>query len=93
MNEYAFLFKDQIHPGVLLNAQGPLSGTIITGVTYKAGVYYLIISARNENVIKSFIDTCASDGLKFSWIDIDNPFDGCYMFDKNSKLISDKQPG
>lgn len=88
MNEYAFLFKGQIHPAVLLNAQGPLEGTIITGVTYRAGVYYLIISAKNNNVIKNFIDKCANDGLKFSWVDIDSPCSEHYMFDPSSKFVS-----
>lgn len=79
--ECAFLFKGAINPLALVFAQGALSSTLILGVVYKAGVYYVTIGATSMNVIESYVNKCAGGGVVFEKLDIDNPtFAACYMY-------------
>ena len=79
--ECAFLFKGNVNPLALLYAQGTLSSTLIMGVVYKAGVYYVTIGASSMNVIESYVRKCASGDIVFEKLDIDNPsFAACYMY-------------
>ena len=81
MIEFAFLFKGAINPLALIYAQSALSSIVIVGVVYKAGVYYVSLSANNMKVIESYIGRCANNGIVFEKLDIDNPsFEACYMY-------------
>lgn len=71
--QYAFLFKKAINSVALVRAQTPLRSTIITGVFYKRGFYYIIIHANNDRVIESYITDCNSSGVEFEKADIDMP--------------------
>lgn len=71
--EYAFLFKKAINPVALIRAQTPLGSTIITGVFYKSGFYYVIIHANNDRVIESYVKDCNLNGVEFEKADIDMP--------------------
>lgn len=83
--EYAFLFKNAIDPLALMTAQAPLRSTIITGVVYRAGVYYVIIHANNDKVIQSYIDECKErHDIVFNKMDIDTPYAGCFSYSKAS---------
>lgn len=77
----AFLFKGAINPLALLHAQGALSSTLIMGVVYKAGVYYVTIGANNMNVINSYVEKCNVKGIVFNKVDMEIPnFDAVYMY-------------
>ena len=77
----AFLFKGAINPLALLHAQGALSSTLIMGVVYKAGVYYVTIGANNMNVINSYVEKCNVKGIVFNKVEMDVPgFDAVYMY-------------
>lgn len=77
----AFLFKGAINPLALLHAQGALSSTLIMGVVYKAGVYYVTIAANNMNVINSYVEKCNVKGIVFNKVDMEIPnFDAVYMY-------------
>lgn len=79
--ECAFLFKGAINPLALLHAQGALSSTLIMGVIYKAGVYYVTIGANNMNVINSYVEKCNVKGITFNRVDADIPgFNAVYMY-------------
>lgn len=79
--ECAFLFKGAITPLALLHAQGALSSTLIMGVIYKAGVYYVTIGANNINVINSYVEKCKLKDIVFDKVEMDVPgFDAVYMY-------------
>ncbi|UIW12566.1 MAG: hypothetical protein [Enterobacter phage ENC19] len=79
--ECAFLFKGEINPLALLHAQGALSSTLIMGVIYKAGVYYVTIGANNINVINSYVEKCKLKDIVFDKVEMDVPgFDAVYMY-------------
>lgn len=79
--ECAFLFKGAINPLALLHAQGALSSTLIMGVIYKAGVYYVTIGANNINVINSYVEKCKLRDIVFDKVEMDVPgFDAVYMY-------------
>ena len=79
--ECAFLFKCAINPLALLHAQGALSSTLIMGVIYKAGVYYVTIGANNMNVINSYVEKCKLKDIVFDKVEMDVPgFDAVYMY-------------
>lgn len=79
--ECAFLFKGAINPLALLHAQGALSSTIIMGVIYKAGVYYVTIGANNMRVMESYVEKCGHRGIVFDRIDMDiPPYNAIYMY-------------
>lgn len=79
--EVAFLFKNAINQMALLYAQSGLTSKFISNVTYKAGVYYVCITANNMTVIDSYVKSCNVKGVTFNRIDIDIPgFDAVYMF-------------
>lgn len=79
--EYAFLFEKVINQIALIRAQTPLGSTIITGVFYKSGHYYVTIHANNDRVIESYIKDCNSNGVEFEKVDIDMPqYGAVYMY-------------
>ena len=79
--ECAFLFKGAINPLALLHVQGALSSTLIMGVIYKAGVYYVTIGANNINVINSYVEKCKLKDIVFDKVEMDVPgFDAVYMY-------------
>lgn len=79
--ECAFLFKGAINPLALLHAQGALSSTLIMGVIYKAGVYYVTIGGNNINVINSYVEKCKLRDIVFDKVEMDVPgFDAVYMY-------------
>lgn len=80
--DYAFLFKKNIHPLALISAQTPLRSTIITGVFYKSGYYYVTIHANNDRVIESYMKDCNSNGIEFEKVDLDMPQYGAVYMSK-----------
>lgn len=79
--ECAFLFKGAINPLAFLYAQRALRSTLIQGVIYKAGVYYVTIGANNMNVIQSYLDECRINDVPFEKVDVEiNGFDAVYMY-------------
>lgn len=82
--ECAFLFKGAINPLALLHAQGALTSTLIMGVIYKAGVYYVTIGANNMRVIESYVEKCKLRDVLFEKVERDVAgFDAVYMYKGN----------
>lgn len=76
-----FFFKSNVHPLALIRAQTPLRSTIITGVFFRDGFYYVIIHANNDRVIDSYVKDCNLKGVEFEKVDIDmHQYGAVYMF-------------